>query len=183
MQRMKIIMIVIFLFVTGCTSISPSPTPTLTTTVAAKPSSTSTPAPTDTPITISTATETPILLSCNISNGRWESKEITDQIYKTAPLLVFQVANCKIIGFELTAFPAPEELYWYPFQEIDTAIIDNIFTIKQKAFIGNDEFTINGQFDTDSTSHGTIVFPKGFKVIDYTLQDEAIINWTASLVK
>lgn len=183
MQQMKIIMIVILLFATGCTSISPSPTPTLTMTVTANTSSTSTPAPTNTPAPISTATETPILLSCNISNGKWESKEITDQIYKTAPLLVFQVANCKIIGFELTAFPAPDELYWYPFQEVDKAIIDNIFTIKQKAFIVNDEFTINGQFDTDSASHGTIVFPKGFKVVDYILQDAVTINWTASLIK
>jgi hypothetical protein len=44
----------------------------------------------------------------------------------------------------------------------------------------NGIFTLKGSFDTATSSHGTLSFPKGFSVFGTVLTKDVSIPWTAS---
>lgn len=177
----------IFLFLSvilsACSIATPQPTSTATT----KPSETPLPTLTFTspPTNTLTVTQTPeLVIECSVPNGKWESNEKTDLFYKLSPLLIFQVDSCKIVSIEISALPAPEELFWYPFDSLDILITNGNFTTALNNPIGGvGDLTIQGKFDTETSSHGTIQFPKGFSVVDYILNEDVSIEWTASPIK
>jgi hypothetical protein len=181
----------VILFLTSCIplfspiptiTILPSPTslPSATSTATAEPTSTFTPtatqtftpAPTHTAIATRTPTSTPEL-SCSVPNGKWGSKETHSGVFQ---LLTFVVINCKVTTYELWAFPAPSELYWSQ-GSMNVEIIDDhfIFTTDE----GYGTFTIEGTFESETFSYGTVFFPKGFLVVDYTLTKDVTLKWTA----
>jgi len=183
-KQRAIIVFLALVFITGCNtnanvSITPTPAIIFTSTPKEEP----TVSPTNTSIPTPIPTETAVI-ECSVPNGKWESNEKTGLLYKISPLLVFQVENCKIVFIEISAFPAPEELFWFPFENLDVSITDGNFTTTINNPIGGvGDLTIQGGFDTETTSQGTIQFPKGFSVVDNILNDDVGITWTASPIK
>jgi hypothetical protein len=92
------------------------------------------------------------------------------------PLLTFVVKNCQVTQVEIWSFPAPGELFW---TQIDTPIPLQGTTFSYTDTSGMGEYTLEGTFDTEDTAHGTLFFPKGFLVVDYTLPNDVTIAWSA----
>lgn len=185
MKKIHILLSTLLFFsatLSSCGIATPHPPSTAT----AKPSETPLPTFTFVPPTNTvppTQTSEPTSV-CSVPNGKWESNEKTDLLYKVSPLLVFQVDSCKIISIEVSALPAPEELFWYPFDGLDIPITDGNFTTTINNPIGGvGDLTIQGEFDKEATGHGTIQFQKGFFVVDYILNEDVSIEWTASPIK
>ena len=108
-------------------------------------------------------------------NGKWESYELSEG-FLPAPILTFVVKNCQITQVEIWVFPARGELFWTQIAGPIT-LQDNGFS-----YTGTDAFgaiTLEGTFESGSKSSGTLFFPKGFLVVDYTLPEDVTISWSA----
>jgi hypothetical protein len=155
---------------------TPTATFTLTTTFTA--TSTATAVPTNTPLPANTPTQKPTP-ACGIADSSWASREQTDTFGASQPLLTFQVAECEIIQVEITAYPAPGELFWSPYGGLHAALQNQTF----RAVIDDQDLgtlTVAGKFRSATACQGTIEFPKGFLVFDYVLPAAVILPWNAA---
>jgi hypothetical protein len=155
-----------------------TPTPTNTSTPTLTPTSTVTPSPTITPTVASTIPPAP---DCLATSGKWESHETAEGFGAPTHIFTFTVSKCKITGWEIWVFPVPGELMWWPFSSSTIPITDNQFSHAEELDGGT--FTIQGVFDSATSSHGTLDFPKGFSVFGTILTDDVSIPWTASPAK
>jgi hypothetical protein len=153
-------------------TLTPTSTPTLTPTITPSPTIMPSPTSTLTPTAAPSLTPTP---SCAVKSGKWVSNEMVNAFLE-GPLLTFSVKNCQVTQVQIVSFPAPGELFWMP---IDTPIPLQGTTFSYTDTSGMGEYTLEGTFDTESTAHGTLFFPKGFLVVDYTLPNDVTIGWTA----
>ena len=172
----KLTFVLIFcLLITACgpgemfgPTLTPTPTQTSTPTLTPTPLPTSTSTPSATPSPTAT-------LSCSVKNGKWTSNEKTDG-FLPGPILTFVVKDCKITTIEIWSYPAPGELYMAEIAGPLT-IVDNKFTLEQDD--GGGVYTFEGTFDSETSSHGVLFFPKGFNVFGTILPNDVTINWTA----
>jgi hypothetical protein len=153
-------------------TLTPTPTNTSTPTLTSTP--TITPSPTITPTATSTTQPTP---DCLAASGKWESHETSEGFGTPARILRFTVSNCTITSWEIWVYPAPGELLWFPGTLI-LPITDNHFVHDEDTPGGI--FTFQGVFDSATSSHGTLEFPKGFSVFGTILTKDVSIPWTAS---
>ena len=155
------------------TSIS---TKTSTPTATFTPTSTTTQTPSLTPTNTVTATATRMNTptpACLAINGTWKSNETT---YPWGPILTFTVQNCAIAAWEIWTVPIPRELMNWSGNSI--AISQNQFSHGEDTGMGI--FTLRGVFDSPTSSHGTLFFPKGFSIFGAVLTTDISIPWTAS---
>jgi hypothetical protein len=164
--------------------------PTLTATSTNTPVPSKTPLPTNTPTATATSTSTPTATkkltntpsptsACSITKGNWESKETAEFFGFPTPILTFKVSNCQISSWSITAYPAEGELFMWEGTKID--VTGSQFSHAEDT--GDGIFTIEGLFDSATACHGTLLFPKGFSIFGYVLDEDVIIPWTASPVK
>jgi hypothetical protein len=155
-----------------------TPTPTNTSTPTLTPTPTITPSPTITltaTVTISPAPD------CQAVSGNWESHETAAGFDGPTRILTFTVSNCTITSWQIWVYPAPGELMWlFPVTTI-LPITDNQFVHDEDTPGGI--FTFQGVFDSATSSHGTLEFPKGFSVFGTILTSDVSIPWTASPIK
>lgn len=186
-----IFLMLTFIAVSGCsiivprTTFTPTATPTELATLTPSPTFTLTPSQTPTstytPTSTSTLTELPtrtptVTVSCLPGAGKWQSHEQSSGIFP-ARLLTFQVIACKAGDFEVWAFPLPGELY--------LMMPDGYVPIRENKFAyekaeGEGSVIVAGEFTSPTTCQGTITFTKGFFFVDFTLNREVVIPWTAS---
>ena len=177
--HLMLVPVLLSLLVTSCgpgqlfgPTVTPTSTPTLTPTNTPSPTITPSPTSTLTPTVTPSLTPTP---SCSVKSGKWTSNEMVNG-FLPGPLLTFSVRNCQVTQVQIVSFPAPGELFWMP---IDTPIpiLDAKFSYTDSSGMG--EFTLEGTFDSEITASGTLFFPKGFLVVDYTLPNDVTIPWSA----
>ncbi len=196
---LSIAMLFCLLVLSGCSILaSEPPTPTATTLPTDTPSPTTTTTPTSsptatfTPTATETATLTPTFLptatstltktasptpACLAANGTWESEETVSSFGMSTPILTFSVLSCRITTWEIWTYPAPGELLWWTGSS-SISITDDQFTYDEDT--GDGIFTLEGLFDSATTSHGMLFFPKGFSIFGTILTEDVTINWTAT---
>ena len=156
---------------------TPTSTLTFTPTLTLTPTPTFTLTPTFTPTNTATPTVTPTP-ACQAVNGEWVSNETSSGFGLPVPILTFTVRSCAITSWAIWTYPLPGELLFWPGTSI-IAITDNQF-VHDEDTGGGGIFTLEGFFDSETSSHGTIKFPKGFDVFGAILTKDVSIPWTAS---
>jgi hypothetical protein len=149
--------------------------PTLTPTPTSTSTPTLTPTPTITPTATATHTASPTP-ACLAANGNWESKETSDFFGGRVPILTFVVSNCEITSWEIRTYPVPGELLTWQ-GTFALSITDNQFAHNEDTGMGI--FSLEGIFDSATSSHGTLNFPKGFSVFGTILTKDVTLSWTA----
>ncbi|MEW5867915.1 MAG: hypothetical protein AB1894_01460 [Chloroflexota bacterium] len=130
--------------------------------------------PVEPPTPTKTITPTP---ACQVKNGKWGSKWTVLSLGSASHTLTFTVYNCTIISWVIWTFPLPGELLWWTGLDA-IPIIDNQFSHEEDT--GDGVFTLAGSFDSATSSHGTLFFPKGFSVFGAILTKDVTFPWTAA---
>ncbi len=186
--RTWIILLTLFsLFLSACgpgqllgPTLTPTPTrtstPTSTSTLTLTPTPTLTYTPTITPSAASTRTNTPAP-ACLAANGIWKTNETLSSPFPQIPILTFIVKNCAVTYWEIWVFPVPGELL-YRTGTTSIPVSEDRFPHDENTGWG--VFTLEGTFDSSTSAHGSLFFPKGFSIFGTILTKDVSISWTAS---
>jgi hypothetical protein len=114
--------------------------------------------------------------TCGIDSGAWVSNEESGG-FISSPIVSFTITNCNVTQVDIMAYPAPSELFMDEYTG-QIEITDKTFSYS--AFSGKGKYTLEGEWNSELSCKGTLKFTKGFFIVDYTLNKDVTILWTAS---
>jgi hypothetical protein len=166
------------------TLVTPPATPVNTTSPVpvTTPLFTSSPAVTTTPATTLAPTPTMTTPPATISlyQGDWVSNEKNTGLIKD-PYLKFTVMNNRVVFLNVSVFPIPSEWFMW-FVDDPMEIKGNGFgcaTFSNPITSGKGIFILEADFTSENKCEGTIRFTKGFFWVDFMLDHDVTITWTA----
>ena len=160
-------------------------TATATRTIAALPTSTSTRTrlPTLARTPPPSATPKPTSACGGIASGWWASDEVVETSWTTTPfpMVQFHVLDCSVSEFTLVVYPSHGHLFEADLTAYNGAIRDSSFSVSFDNPGGAGALSICGDFPSNRTFQGYLMFSSGFQIGDFYLPETATIPFHAEL--